>query len=77
MKLDDGLIIQVIRKVLKDQHNVLREEKEMREKKIREKNLFFYSAKGENPSTIVKFANLVHVCIKLKLANGFQGGFQG
>jgi len=57
--------------VLKDQHNVLREEKEMREKKIREKNLFFCSAKGENPSTIVKFANLVHVWIKLKFANGF------
>ena len=70
MKLDAGLIIQVIWKVLKDQHNVLREEKEMREKKIREKNLLFCSAKGENPSTIVKFANLVHVWIKLKFANG-------
>ena len=60
MKLDVGLIIQVLWKVLKDQHNVLREEKEMREKKIREKNLLFCSAKGENPSTIVKTVYFNH-----------------
>ena len=59
MKLDLGLIVQVIWKVLKDQRNVLTEEKLMKDKKIRDTNLLFCSAKGENPSTIVIF--LLHV----------------
>ena len=46
-KFDAGLIILVIWKVLKDQHNVLREEKLMREKNQREKSIILLCQGGK------------------------------